>query len=171
VTPAGDRGVVIDINVDDFCKDAGRALLVLYRAFPRPHTLFVEDLCGPGRTDEFGLPSDRHVACFSALVWLAEEGLLRFVDTIRQEAVDQAVLTGRCFSLLSTPAPDFDPPTGVRARPGIRRRETSELPESLRLEQQTYVYRLEQALAERSSTRVREVVLDLIRAFVRQERA
>ena len=152
---ASDRSLVTDINVDDFCKDAGRALLMLYHAFPRPHTLFVEDICGRDRTDEFGMHSDRHVACFSALLWLAEEGLLRYVDTIRQEAVDQAVLTGRCFSLLSTPAPGFDP------------RHADGLPESLRLEQQTHVHRLERALAERSSTRVRTVVLDLMRAFVR----
>lgn len=66
-----------DINVDDFCKDAARALLFLYRAFPRPHTLFVEDLCGPDRVDEFGMHSDRHLACFSTLLWLADEGYLR----------------------------------------------------------------------------------------------
>ncbi len=140
------------INVDDFCKDAGRALLVLYRAFPRPHTLFVEDLCGPDRVDEFGIHSDRHLACFSALLWLAEEGLLRYVDTIRQEAVDQAVLTGRAFTLLSTPVP------------GLAEPEAEALPESLRLERQTHLHRLEQALSQRSSTEMRKAVLDVLAA-------
>jgi hypothetical protein len=145
------------INVDEFCKDAGRALLVLYEAFPRPHTLFVEDICGPDRVDEFGMHSQRHLSCFSALLWLAEEGFLRFVDTIRQEAVEQVVLTGRAFTLLSTPVPGFDPP------------QADELPESLRLEQQTHAHRLERVLAERSSTRIRAAVLDLMQAFVARQ--
>lgn len=132
-----------DINVDDFCKDAARALLILYRTFPRPHTLFVEDLCGPDRVDEFGMHSDRHVACFSTLLWLAEESFLRYVDTIRQEAVDQAVLTGRAFVLLSTPAAGSE-----------------------RLAEQTHAERLAQAVAERSSTRTRAAMLDLMRSFV-----
>lgn len=143
-----------DINVDDFCKDTARALLVLYRAFPRPLTLFVEDLCGPDHPDEFGMHSDRHLACFSAVLWLAEEGLLRYGDTIRQEAVDQAVLTGRSFTLLSTPAAGFTPPRA------------DELPESVRREQQTHLHRLERALAERSSTRIRTAVLDLMQSFL-----
>lgn len=141
------------INVDDFCKDAARALLVLYRAFPRPHSLFVEDLCGPDRVDEFGMHSDRHLACFSALLWLAEEGLLRYVDTVRQEAVDQAVLTGPAFTLLSTPAPGYRPP------------HAEALPDSVRREQQTYLHRLERALEERSSSSVRTAVLDLLTAL------
>lgn len=143
-----------DINVDEFCKDVARALLVLYRAFPRPHALFVEDLCGPDQVDEFGMHSNRHLACFSALLWLAEEGYLRFVDTIRQEAIDQAVLTGRCFTLLATPMPGLEP------------RDGDELPDALRLEQQTHAHRLERALEERSSTRTRIAVLDLMRDFV-----
>lgn len=140
------------INVDDFCKDAGRALVVLYRTFPRPHALFVEDLIGPDRVDEFGMHSDRHLACFSALLWLADEGLLRFIDTIRQEAVDQAVLTGRAFTVLSTPVPELAEP------------DTEDLPEAVRLERQTRVHRLERALDERSSTEVRKAVLDVLAA-------
>lgn len=139
-----------DINVDDFCKDAGRALLVLYQAFPRPHTLFVEDLCGPDQVDEFGMHSDRHQACFSALLWLAEEGLLRYADTIRQDAVDQAVLTGRAFTLLSAPVPAYQPANAA------------ELPESVRLEQQTHQHRLARALSQRSSTEIRKAVLALL---------
>ncbi len=141
------------INIDDFCKDAARALLVLYRAFPRPVTLVVEDLAGPDQPDPFGTHSERHMACFAALLWLADEGVLRFDDTIRQEAVDQAVLTGRSFTLLCSPAPGFAPP------------EAADLPESVRLEQQTHVHRLERSLAERSSILVRAAVLDLLRNF------
>lgn len=141
------------INVDDFCKDAARALLVLHNAFPRPHSIFVEDLCGPDQVDEFGMHSDRHLACFSALLWLAEEGCLRYADTIRQEAVDQAVLSGRCFTMLTIPLAGLLPP------------EARTLPESVRLEQQTHAHRIEQALASRSSTSIRLAVLDLLAAM------
>ena len=89
-----------DINIDDFCKDTARTLVTLYSVFPRQHTLFVEDICGVHEPDEFGVHSDRHLACFHTLLWLAEEGFIRHGDCIRQDAVDRAVLTGRCFSVL-----------------------------------------------------------------------
>jgi hypothetical protein len=146
-------GIQTDIHVDDFCKDAALALSVLYQAFPRPHTLFVEDLIGADEVDEFGMHSTRHLACFSAIVWLAEEGWLRFGDTIRQDAVDQAVLSGRAFSLLSTPAPGFAPP------------DAAELPASVRVEQQTHIARLRRALQERSSAGIRSAVLELMVAM------
>lgn len=147
------------INVDEFCKDTARALLVLYQAFPRPHTLFVEDLCGPDEPDEFGMHSERHMTCFATLLWLAEEGYLRYVDTIRQEAVDQAVLTGRSFTLLTLPLPGFLPD------------DARELPESLRLERRTHIHRLEQALAARSSSDIRVAVLDVMAAMQGVDRA
>jgi hypothetical protein len=143
-----------DINVDDFCKDVARTLLVLYRAFPRPHAVFVEDIAGPDRVDEFGMHSDRHLACFSTLLWLADEGYLRYADTIRQEAVDQAVLTGRAFTLLATPAPGLEPAAAA------------ELPVSVRLEQQTHVHRLARALEARSSSQIRRAVLELMGAML-----
>jgi len=151
--------VVASINVDEFCKDAARALLVLCQAFPRPHTLFVEDLCGPDQVDEFGMHSDRHLACFSTLLWLAEEGYLRYADTIRQEAVDQAVLTGRAFTLLCTPMPEFAAD------------DAEALPDAVRLEQQTHLHRIETALGARSSTRVRTAVLELMGAMERLPRS
>ena len=97
-----------DIHIEEFYKDAAIALVQLYNAFPRRVNLFVEDIAGPDEPDEFGLHSKRHMACFGTLLWLAEEGLLRYVDTIRQEALDQAVLTQRAFVRLSSPAsPDL----------------------------------------------------------------
>ena len=94
-----------DIHVEEFYKDAAIALVQLYGAFPRRINLFVEDIAGPDAPDEFGLHSKRHMACFGALLWLSEEGLLRYIDTIRQEALDQAVLTRDAFIRLSAPAP------------------------------------------------------------------
>lgn len=139
-----------DLNIDDFCKDSAMVLCTLYQTFPRRHTLFVEDICGREETDEFGMHSDRHLACLAAMLWLAEEGFLRYGDTIRQEAIDLAVLTGRAFTVLTTPCADFHPP------------EIGSLPPSVRLEHRTHLHRLNYALQQKSSVEIREAVLELM---------
>ena len=137
-----------DIHVEEFYKDVAIALIQLYSAFPRRINLFVEDIAGPDEPDEFGLHSKRHMACFGALLWLSEEGLLRYVDTIRQEALDQVVLTRDAFVQLSAPAP----------RALVR--ELSEplaeatLPASVQKDLSTYVYLLRSALKSGSSSRI-----------------
>lgn len=90
-----------DLNLLDFYKDAAVATLQLHLTFPRKVELYVEDLIGPDHVDEFGLHSKRHDACFGTLLWLAEEGYIRYQTTIRQEAIDQAVLTGKSLVLLN----------------------------------------------------------------------
>ncbi|MDY0007340.1 MAG: hypothetical protein RBS22_10995 [Spongiibacteraceae bacterium] len=91
-----------DIHIDDFHRDTALILLRLYAQFPRKTTLYVDDICGPDTPDEFGLHSERWMACFSTMIWLAEQGYLRFEQPIRQEAIDQAVLTEASFLLLSS---------------------------------------------------------------------
>jgi hypothetical protein len=137
-----------DIHIDDFFKDAALTLSRLYLTFPRPVPVFVEDICGPVRTDEFGLPGDRFVACFSTFLWLAEESYLRYTDTIRQEAVDQAVLTGRCFNVLTMPAPDAET--------------DGTLPPSVRSEHASNIHHLRDALKSGSSIRVRTVMTHIM---------
>ncbi|HAN52622.1 MAG TPA: hypothetical protein DCQ75_06310, partial [Pseudomonas sp.] len=61
----------MDLQIDDFYKDAAGGLLALYQAFPRKIALYVEDLIGREEPDEFGLPSKRHQSCLGALLWLA----------------------------------------------------------------------------------------------------
>ncbi len=90
-----------DLHIDDFYRDSAMILLHLYSSFPRKIILYVDDICGPDSPDEFGLHSDRHQSCFSALVWLAESGYINFTDTIREEALDQTVLSQKGFLLLS----------------------------------------------------------------------
>lgn len=146
-----------DINVDDFFKDAARTLAALYGVFPRRHAIFVDDIYQPEEPDEFGLHSDRYRACFGTLLWLGEENYLRFDDRIRDEAIDQAILTGRCFTLLSSPAsadgngPAADPGSGDAA-----------LPELVRLEQSTHIHHIRSALANRSSIELRTAMLALM---------
>lgn len=139
-----------DINIDDFFKDAAIALVQLYGAFPRRQAVFVEDICGPDDTDEFGMHSDRYLACFGTLLWLGEEGYLRYEESIRQDALDQAVLTARCFTVLATPAP------------GHTEQADSTLPESVRVEQSTTINRLRAALKARSSPQLRAEMVDLM---------
>lgn len=94
-----------DLHIDDFYKDTAIILARLYSVFPRKTAVYVEDISGPDTMDEFGLHSDRHLACLSTLVWLSEEGYIRFEDTIRQEAIDQATLTHKGFTKLFSHVP------------------------------------------------------------------
>lgn len=137
-----------DINVDDFFKDAAKVLNQLYGMFPRRHTVFVEDICGFQEPDEFGMPTDRHLACLGTLLWLGEEGFLRYEDVIRQEAIDLAVLTGKCF-------------TALCSRTTFERAEET-LPESVRTERSTHIYQLRDALSTKSSATVRAAMLELM---------
>ena len=94
-----------DLHIEDFHQDVARILVALYNRFPQPGSLFVVDLIGEHEPDAFGVPAPRHMACFSTMLWLAQEGFLRYTDTIRQEAIDQCCLTERAFTLLSAPDP------------------------------------------------------------------
>ncbi|MGK9064928.1 hypothetical protein [Stutzerimonas chloritidismutans] len=91
----------MDLQIDDFYRDAAAGLLALYQAFPRKITLYVEDLIGFEEPDEFGLPSKRHQGCLSTLIWLAEEGYLRYENTLQFQAIEQAVLTEKSFVQLT----------------------------------------------------------------------
>ncbi|MFL1465408.1 hypothetical protein [Marinobacter sp. HN1S83] len=143
-----------DIHVEEFFKDAAIALVQLYSAFPRRINLFVEDIAGPDEPDEFGLHSKRHMACFGALLWLEEEGLLRYVDTIRQEALDQAVLTQKAFVRLSTPAS-----AGLLARlENLAPRDQDQLPESVRQDLSTHIHLIRNALRSGSSATISQVM-------------
>ncbi|WP_250658023.1 hypothetical protein [Alkalimarinus coralli] len=90
-----------DLHIEDFFKDAAKILSQLYMNFPKKSSVFVEDISGEDTPDEYGLHAPRHQACFGCMLWLEEEGYLRFESTIRQDAIDQAVLTQKSFSLLS----------------------------------------------------------------------
>lgn len=135
------------LQIDEFYRDASRILVSLFEVFPRPVTVFAEDISGPDEPDEFGLHSKRHQACFATMLWLAEEGYIRYHDVIRQEAIEQAVLTGRCFSALLKPqdvSVDKD------------------LPESVQLEQKATVYRLRLALEAHNSDQLQAAFLPLL---------
>ncbi|WP_166255411.1 hypothetical protein [Marinobacter salicampi] len=143
-----------DIHIEEFYKDAAVALVQLYSAFPRRINLFVEDIAGPDETDEFGLHSRRHMACFGALLWLAEEGLIRYIDTIRQDAMDQAVLTQAAFVRLSAPASD----AVVKAASPQALEAAAQAPPTIREEFSSHIYLFREAIRSRSSARISQVV-------------
>lgn len=151
-----------DINVDDFFKDAARTLVALYGVFPRRHAIFVDDIYRQEEPDDFGLYSDRYQACFGTLLWLGEENYLRFEDIIRNEAIDQAVLSGRCFTLLSSPAQPFSAPAESCAP------DQPDVPELIRLEQSTHIYQIKQALKDRSSIELRQAMVALMSRMEQQ---
>ncbi|MGO1462464.1 MAG: hypothetical protein ACTHYN_08215 [Marinobacter sp.] len=139
-----------DIHIEEFYKDVAIALTQLYSAFPRRVNLFVEDIAGPDETDEFGLHSKRHMACFGALLWLAEEGFLRYVDTIRQEALDQAVLTQNAFTRLSSPAAD----DLVQELTGSEDPIGATLPPSVQEDLSSHIHLVRTALKSRDAVRI-----------------
>ena len=108
-----------DLHIEEFCHDTLRTLIQLYQVFPRRRAIYVEDICGSDEPDELGMHSARHLACLGTMLWLAEEGYIRYVDTIYQEGIDQAVLTHRSFVLLTGVSnlrlrePEPDSPPGV----------------------------------------------------------
>ena len=143
------------IHIDEFYADAAQILVSLYGVFPRRVNLFAEDICGPDETDEYGLHSTRFQACFATMVWLGEEGYIRYEDTVRQEAIDQAVLSGRCFAALTSPAPpNADELEEARKAP--------DLPPSIQAEHASIVYHLQRALKKRSSVEIREAFMPLL---------
>ena len=131
----------MDLQIDDFYKDAAAGMLQLYQSFPRKVGLYVEDLIGREEPDEFGLPTPRHQSCFGTLLWLAEEGYIRYESTIGYDALDQATLSEKGFLRLSRGLPH-----------ALHENEPS--PPSVRRVQATLAYQLREALSSRHSERV-----------------
>lgn len=151
-----------DLHIEDFCKDTAKILLALYKRFPQKSTLYVEDISGPDTPDEFGLHSPRHSACFNTLLWLAENDYLHFSDVVRQEALENVVLSHRAFTFLSSwqnaaPVRSERPP----AEQGSNNTEGA--PSPIR---QTRIEELRSTLLNMSSTQLRHLVL----AYMQQSR-
>ncbi|MFC5695960.1 hypothetical protein ACFPU0_10375 [Pseudomonas sp. GCM10022186] len=150
----------MDLQIDDFYKDCAAGLLQLYQAFPRRIALYVEDLIGPSEPDEFGLPSKRHESCLGALLWLADEGYLRFDSAIRFEALDQAVLTEKGFLRLSRALPgaladtEALPPSVLRVRASL----AQQLREALRSADSERLVRLTRLIFDNSNNSANDIV-------------
>jgi hypothetical protein len=141
-----------DLHIEDFYRDVAKIFLTLYATFPRKIILYVEDICGPDQPDEFGLHHPRFEAGFSAMVWLAEHGYINFQETIRQEALDQAVLSQKGFLLLSSRSQLAAAKTG----------DPSEVPPSVLEQSMTNISQLRAARADGSSILLRRCVSYLL---------
>ncbi len=130
-----------DLHIHEFFHDAARIVVSLFRVFPRPVPIYAEDICGPDEPDEYGLHSHRYQACFATMLWLGEEGYLRYDQPIRQDAIDQAVLTGRCFNALIAP-------TVAVADP--------DLPKLVSWQRSTLAFALEDAMTHKDQTLLQE---------------
>ena len=95
------RAVVADINIENFYRHIAKILSILYSTFPSKTPLYVDDVAGIDEPDEYGLHSPHYTAGFYSILWLAEEDFLRYSDTIRQDGVDQAVLSHKGFMKLT----------------------------------------------------------------------
>jgi hypothetical protein len=144
-----------DIHIEDFCRDSAKVLLQLYNAFPRRTSVYVEDISGDDKPDEYGLHSDRHMACFGTMLWLAEEGFIRFTDTIKQDAIDQAVLSQRAMQLLSRVCDDR---LVLNNDLPITPEEEALLPAQIALDKKTYINIIREVVASGSSTRITRVM-------------
>ncbi len=138
-----------DLNIDDFYRDVALIMLHLYTRFPRKTILYVDDICGPDTPDEYGLHTERYQSCFSAMVWLADQGYIQFYETIREEALDQAVLSQKGFLSLSSRS---------ELELGIPLSEEDDLPPSVMERSMTNVMQVRQALREGSSIMTQQVV-------------
>lgn len=98
----------MDLHIDDFYRDSALGLLNLYQAFPRKITLYLDDLVGVLPRDEVGLPHPRQQQCLSTLLWLANEGYVRYESTIGYDAVDQIELTQKAFVRLASTQHPFN---------------------------------------------------------------
>ena len=137
-----------DLHIDEFFTDAARAVVSLYGMFPRPVTLYAEDICGPDDPDEYGVHSPRYQSCFATLVWLGSEGYITFADTIGAEAIDQAVLSGQCFAALHTQAQCATVET--------------DLPGSVAKHQGTLIFQLQSAVKSKSSEQIQTAFSELL---------
>jgi hypothetical protein len=144
-----------DLHIEDFYKDTGKIFITLYSSFPRKIELYVEDISGEDETDEFGLHTTRHMSCFSTMIWLGEAGYINFTETIRQEAIDQAVLSHKAFTLLTS-----------RSQMNFGEPETEDdnaIPPSVLEESGTNIVKLKRAIQSRNSIFIRQCVQYLLR--------
>ena len=139
-----------DIHIDDFYRDVAKIFMRLFAIFPRKTALYVEDISGPDQPDEFGLHHPRFEACFSAMVWLAENGYIQFQEAIRQEALDQVVLSRKAFLILASRSHLATPP------------EEESVPPSLLEASMSNITQLRSAVKEGSSSAIKNCVCYLL---------
>lgn len=157
-----------DINIENFYRHIAKILHILYTHFPTRAALYVDEVAGVDEPDEYGLHSPTYTAGFFAMLWLADEGFVRYADTIRQDGIDQAFLTHRAFLILThatdemilTPSESTESATGnvVSLQP------VEDMSPSLQEERRLVINQLREALRSGSSISIKKVVSYILRA-------
>ena len=132
-----------DVNIDDFYHDIGVVLLSLFQQFPRKVSLFIDDISGPDDMDEFGLHSPRYLSAVGALIWLHDEGYIRYSDIIKQESAEDCTLTQKALVKLIRPNMSNE---HFKQANSIDKRES------------TLAFRMQQALKEQSSIDMQNII-------------
>lgn len=153
-----------DINIENFYKHIAKSLSILYAAFPSKSPVYVDDVAGIDEPDEYGLHSPHYTAGFFALLWLADEDYIRYEDTIRQDGVDQAVLTHKAFLKLTQVAEPIYTAGGNPADDSkvVSIVQTAELSPSLVEDQKLVINQLRKALRSGDSIAIKKVVSHIL---------
>lgn len=128
---------MLDIHIIEFYTDVGKIFWRLYQNFPRKISIWVEDISGPDQPDEYGLHSDRYMATYNTMIWLMEEGYIRYQDVEQNEVFNHCCLTEKGYVLLV----NIDDPT---------------------IEEERSINQISAALKEKSSTQMQSVVAKVI---------
>ncbi|MGK0440438.1 MAG: hypothetical protein ACJA0N_000227 [Pseudohongiellaceae bacterium] len=139
-----------DLHIHDFYIDAAKILIRLYNSFPNKVVLYVDDISPQVEQDEFGLYSERYLSALSAMIWLGENHYLQYDHCIKQEALDQAVLTEKGFLILSSRS-DHTP-----------HEDNDGIPASVMSESQRNINNLRKALKSGSSILIEQQVSKLL---------
>ena len=142
-----------DIHIEEFYHDIGLILSRLHASFPRRTTLYVEDISGEDTPDEYGLHSERYMSCLSAMSWLNDQGYIDFESMVKQEAIDQVVLTEKSFWILANQA---------TINMGDDTPELENLPPYIAQKSITNVSLLRRALKSKSSIKISQIVFHIM---------
>ena len=156
-----------DINIENFYRHIAKILNILYTHFPTRAALYVDEVAGVDEPDEYGLHSPSYTAGFFAMLWLADEGYIRYADTIRQDGIDQASLTHRTFLILTAPTDPICPEQDmVREENGnvVSLQPAEDMSPSLQEERRLIINQLRLALRSGSSIAITKVVTHILRA-------
>lgn len=153
-----------DINIENFYKHIARTLNILYGAFPTKQAIYVDEVAGIDEPDEYGLHSPHYTAGFFALIWLADEGYLRYADTIRQDGIDQACLTHKAFLKLTQPEEPIysDPALSPEDSNVVSIQPAHEPSPSVQEERKLVINQLRNALRSGSSIAINKVVMHIL---------
>jgi hypothetical protein len=151
-----------DINIENFYRHIAKILNILYIAFPSKQPVYVDAVAGIDEPDEYGLHSPQYTAGFFALIWLADEGFLRYSDTIRQDGIDQACLTHKAFLRLTEATEPIYAEPVMEGSNVISIVPPTELSPSIREDRRLVINQLRNALRSGSSIAITKVVQHIL---------